>query len=469
MAIPFIAGRHHRRRYRCSDGRTTSSPSPRQRTGNVELARRAAASSATARVPDFSRPCCAVASCWDHHIPGNDRRRELDLLNGVCCLGAHLKADSPTSRVVGRQRRGGVVVGLVGSSSMASGISAASIRQLFEAAFKPSSRATKSLDTSRFAILPQQSDSELVLAEVHTKLDHVVSFLQHEIGYSLLADARSLSGGGVGLRAHPGLEPVKSRGNSSVKSPKEEPKVADEEAREVIRLSLNVAKSAHYPDDLVLVFRFASMLGAFSPTAMPTAQQEDFYKTVLRGVRLMHLCDFNYSDIVLTLSYASVYFRGVLETVGDRMTVPEAAHVCVLTIYLAHSFVLDENCPLKHWQKHIFKNYCTLKVLDAALFRMFRLKDFGLRISREEEKLALSSLLRSANDLDVVLTFQKDTGQYLESCVNGRVVNGEGFPVSKKQVCLVGHPSSASSAANGHQDGPVSAKVGSGHRRRKPS
>lgn len=29
----------------------------------------------------------------------------------------------------------------------------------------------------------------------------------------------------------------------------------------------------------------------------------------LQGIRLMHLCDYHYADVVLTLAYASVYFR----------------------------------------------------------------------------------------------------------------------------------------------------------------
>lgn len=29
-----------------------------------------------------------------------------------------------------------------------------------------------------------------------------------------------------------------------------------------------------------------------------------------QGIRLMHLCEYHYADVVLTLAYASVYFRG---------------------------------------------------------------------------------------------------------------------------------------------------------------
>lgn len=189
--------------------------------------------------------------------------------------------------------------------------------------------------------------------------------------------------------------------------PKEEPQVADDEAREVIRFSHDTAKFAHYPDDLVLVWRFAGILAEESPEAGNKVQNEACYRTVLLGIRLMHLCDYNYSDVVVTLAYTSVYFRSTFQAIGHKMSCTEAAHVCVLLMFLAHSYVLDETCPLRCWQKHIFKKYCTLKVLDAALFRLFQIRHFKLRISEADEKHALSVLLCSPNGLNLILSVDK--------------------------------------------------------------
>merc|ERR1712187_84373 len=122
---------------------------------------------------------------------------------------------------------------------------------------------------------------------------------------------------------------------------------------------------------------------------------ELLYKTMLQAVKLMHLCEYQYPDIVLVLAYGSVYFKSTFDSIGHKMSEHEAAHVCVLLIYLAHVFLLDETCPLRCWQKHIFRKYCTLKVLDAALFRLFQMQVFKLRISEQDEKRALSFLLTS--------------------------------------------------------------------------
>jgi hypothetical protein len=228
--------------------------------------------------------------------------------------------------------------------------------------------------------------------------------------------------------------------------------VEEEEARELVKFSPGVAKYAHYPDDLVLVWRFAHILGSMCPAALQTVRQEHLYTTILKGVRLMHLCDYNYSDVVMTLAHTSIYFTSIFESVGHKMGENEAAMVCVLLMFLAHSFVLDESCPLRYWQKHIFRKYCTLKVLDAALFRLFRMRDYLLRITEEEERHVLRILLRPAHELDIIVTgpeaphfggvkgcsddeqhqyFRKDTDNHSIQLVRGarsnhHVANGHG-------------------------------------------
>eukprot|EP00425_Heterocapsa_triquetra_P024233 CAMPEP_0195117656 /NCGR_PEP_ID=MMETSP0448-20130528/114814_1 /TAXON_ID=66468 /ORGANISM="Heterocapsa triquestra, Strain CCMP 448" /LENGTH=320 /DNA_ID=CAMNT_0040154877 /DNA_START=81 /DNA_END=1040 /DNA_ORIENTATION=- len=282
------------------------------------------------------------------------------------------------------------------------------MKKLFEAAFKPPPKAGDAgAGNENFAILPRQAPNELALSEVHTNLDKVLLFLQCDIGYALLDDARPGGGGNVALR--PGDSRSVGLARKPTMAPRDAPVVGDEEAKEVIRFTQDTARYAQYKDDLVLVWRFANMLVEASPGAADKIKHETFYKTVLQGIRLMHLCDFNYSDVVVTLAYASAYFRSAFSAIGHKMGDTEAAYVCVLLIYLAHSFVLDETCPLRFWQTHIFRKYCNVKVLDAALFRLFHGRDFRLRITPEEEKHALSVLLCSSNGFDVILSLGNQT------------------------------------------------------------
>jgi hypothetical protein len=300
------------------------------------------------------------------------------------------------------------------------------MRKLFEVAFTnrppPKAQSAGSGEESKFAILPQQAQNELALSEVHTNLDKVLNFLQGEIGYALLDDARPGVGGRVALR-HPDLRPS-MLAQKPQRFPSSAPEVGDDEAKQVIRFSQETARYAQYKDDLVLVWRFTEMLAEANPAAAEKIKHETFYKTVLQGVRLMHLCDYNYSDVVVTLAYASAYFRTAFSAIGHKMGDNEAAYVCVLLIYLAHSYVLDETCPLRFWQKHIFRKYCNVKVLDAALFRLFHRRDFRLRISEEDERLAMSTLLSNSNGFDVRLSMEDKATEKTSDGRGAHVNNG---------------------------------------------
>mmetsp|Transcript_100936 Transcript_100936/g.291952 ORF Transcript_100936/g.291952 Transcript_100936/m.291952 type:complete len:414 (+) Transcript_100936:168-1409(+) len=278
------------------------------------------------------------------------------------------------------------------------GADTAGMKQIIEAAFLPPPGAEK---THGFAVLPQQSEGELQLSAAHTRLDRVLNFLIRELGYTFLDDAKPSRGGGVTLKAHSRECPPLRVGHKSSRFPSKDPQVDDEETA-VIRIGPEASKYAQYPEDLLLVRRFTGILIETTPAAAAKVTTDTFYKVVLQGVRLMHLCSYEYSDVVLVLAYATIYFQSTFTAIGQMMSDIEAAHVCTLLIYLAHSFVLDETCPLRCWRKHIFRKYCTLKVLDAALFRLFDLRGFRLRVSSEEERDALSALLHSPSPKGVM-------------------------------------------------------------------
>jgi len=298
----------------------------------------------------------------------------------------------------------------VAGVGISAGLIAVAKMDLLKAAFCPPPRTD--VEGSRFALLPQQTENELAISEVHSKLDRALKFLQRDVGYSLLDDVLPQSGGGVRLRhrdvegsatlpAHGNI--AAPRGHRSGKLPKERPSERGDEADDILSCKPDIGKYAHFKDDVVLVWRFASLIHGFAVEVgeksieKSSAKHDTLYKKVLQGIRLMHLCEYHYADVVLTLAYASVYFRSAFDNIGRTMSDYEAAHVCVLLIYLAHSFLLDETCPLRVWQQHIFKKYCNLKVLDAALYRIFKMRDFRLRITEAEEKEALSVLLLRTN------------------------------------------------------------------------
>lgn len=269
---------------------------------------------------------------------------------------------------------------------------AKTMKHFIDAAFRPPPDTNAA--APGFAVLPQQTDEDIQLSDTHSRLDRVLNFLIRELGYSFLDDARPGAGGGVRLKAKPAADLPWRVGKKSARFPAGDPSVDDDEAR-TIKIGPGASRYAKYPEDITLVRRFVKHLVEATPAAAEKVQDEAFYKVVLQGVRLLHLCDFEYSDVVLVLAYASVYFHTTYEAIGSMMSGAEAAHVCTLLIFLAHSFVLDETCPLRCWRSHVFRKYCTLKVLDAALFRLFNLRGFRLRLSVAEERAALAALLHS--------------------------------------------------------------------------
>ena len=52
----------------------------------------------------------------------------------------------------------------------------------------------------------------------------------------------------------------------------------------------------------------------------------------------------------------------------------------IILCFTAHSYVLDECCPLKIWHQYLFRKYCDLKTLNDAVIRLLMLLDFKLRV-----------------------------------------------------------------------------------------
>eukprot|EP00747_Dinoflagellata_sp_TGD_P121666 gnl/TRDRNA2_/TRDRNA2_173470_c0_seq2.p1 gnl/TRDRNA2_/TRDRNA2_173470_c0~~gnl/TRDRNA2_/TRDRNA2_173470_c0_seq2.p1 ORF type:complete len:256 (+),score=40.17 gnl/TRDRNA2_/TRDRNA2_173470_c0_seq2:51-770(+) len=108
---------------------------------------------------------------------------------------------------------------------------------------------------------------------------------------------------------------------------------------------------------------------------------------LLRSVCLLKSCDYDPEDIQLVVAHAAIYLRRLMVQQAYRnMNIDEASFVACLLVFLAHSHLLDETCPLIYWHKHIFVKYCSIKILNKALMTIFRNLSFKLRVEREERE-----------------------------------------------------------------------------------
>jgi len=248
------------------------------------------------------------------------------------------------------------------------------------------------------AAAPRHPPADRAEVEAPKRLDLAVDRLLTDVGYSPLVAVPIRSpalsvGAGVDLLQDDNDAAPNSGGGERTENGQLPQRAAP--AIAVAPLSRETARYAFQkPDDIALVLRFVADLSTHSPDAARKVQHDGMHKLLLQAVRLMHLCNYDYEDIVLTLAYASVYWKYAFQLIGHKFTSNEAAHVCVLLIYLAHSFLLDETCKLWWWHNRIFVRYCSLEDLSRAVFRLLKLRGFRLRISHDEQLKVLLSLYR---------------------------------------------------------------------------
>jgi hypothetical protein len=147
-------------------------------------------------------------------------------------------------------------------------------------------------------------------------------------------------------------------------------------------------KHAYCNADLVLLDRVGRMVGE--------TPYEEFGRIFLRMMKMLHLCDYTTSDLVCVLAHATAYYERAPD-VCKGMGRLEKANVITILCFIAHSFVLDECCPLKIWHQYLFRKYCDLKTLNDAVVRLLTLMGWKLRVADAESRHAY--LLHEQNPL----------------------------------------------------------------------
>lgn len=166
-------------------------------------------------------------------------------------------------------------------------------------------------------------------------------------------------------------------------------------------------RHCHDPDfDMQLVMQLIEQLGirarfsltfAISQKLGATPREvQGAVRVALRALRLMHKCGFQREDIRLIVAHAVCYMQRLIvdnEKEGQApMDIGEMTHVFSALLYVAHSWVLDETCPLCIWHAHLFTKYCSLRTLSAAVLRLMERLDYRLRVPQAELEERLVAL-----------------------------------------------------------------------------
>lgn len=110
----------------------------------------------------------------------------------------------------------------------------------------------------------------------------------------------------------------------------------------------------------------------------------DSVKLLLRALKLLHLCDYSSEDLCSFLAHASAYFASAYGLCGMHMDECEIGNVLVLLIFIAHCYVQDETCPLHVWHQYLFRKYCPLRTLNAAILRLLEIRQYILRLESQD-------------------------------------------------------------------------------------
>uniref|UniRef100_A0A0G4HYA5 Uncharacterized protein n=1 Tax=Chromera velia CCMP2878 TaxID=1169474 RepID=A0A0G4HYA5_9ALVE len=137
------------------------------------------------------------------------------------------------------------------------------------------------------------------------------------------------------------------------------------------RLHKTLTTSAYMNCDTHVVQRFSILTGIGSNVFGQ--------KLLLRMMKMLHLCKYHVTDIIYIMALASCQLDDCFSKLSV-MDGKERANVCVLQVFLSHCWLQDETCPIKVWHSNLFKSYCTFATLQDALFKLFLIQEFSLKV-----------------------------------------------------------------------------------------
>lgn len=177
----------------------------------------------------------------------------------------------------------------------------------------------------------------------------------------------------------PGSSPTESTRASSPGSPEDVWCTLSEvpEASAVPTVEVSLAKFAIKDDDVRLGQRFCDDIHIAADNVLCR-------QMVMRMIRMLRLCFYEHELIVLVLAVALVHLERVFKSTDKRMDDTEATSIAIVQCYNAHSYVIDEPCPLRFWHQHIFAQYCSIKMLNAVSFKLLKIMKFNLGVTNEE-------------------------------------------------------------------------------------
>jgi len=113
---------------------------------------------------------------------------------------------------------------------------------------------------------------------------------------------------------------------------------------------------------------------------------------VLNMLNMLHRCGYEHGTIVVVLAVALVHLDHVFPRMDKRIDDTEAVSIAVMQCFHAHSYLIDEPCPLRYWHANIYANYCDVQVLNIVAYKLLKLLKYNLSVTDAELEAKLAIL-----------------------------------------------------------------------------
>lgn len=113
---------------------------------------------------------------------------------------------------------------------------------------------------------------------------------------------------------------------------------------------------------------------------------------VLNMLNMLHRCGYEHGTIVMVLAVALVHLDHVFPRMDKRIDDTEAVSIAVMQCFHAHSYLIDEPCPLRYWHANIYANYCDVQVLNIVAYKLLKLLKYNLSVTDAELEAKLAIL-----------------------------------------------------------------------------
>mmetsp|Transcript_19362 Transcript_19362/g.42933 ORF Transcript_19362/g.42933 Transcript_19362/m.42933 type:complete len:203 (+) Transcript_19362:228-836(+) len=123
--------------------------------------------------------------------------------------------------------------------------------------------------------------------------------------------------------------------------------------------------------DDILVYNVCRLAGL--------AGDESAFGHVWLVLRFLQACRYGMPDVRAILALALCNSR-ITQDLTAQMGTKEKLMVLTIHIYLAHTWLEDEDIILGDWHRHLFKKYCSFDALTDAVKKLWSLRDFRIAV-----------------------------------------------------------------------------------------